>query len=272
MRFNYKNTTFRFLLAIAILLLLGLTKGFNYPLIKGFKNPFFGTVSFLLPLFIVIHLTVLFFGSYLIQLNFHIKSLNKGDRTIKKISITFDDGPTPEVTEKLLATLEKHNTPAAFFMIGKNIEQNPDIVKKVNEQGHIIGNHSYYHGNMFDMQSSKKMLAEITKTNELIKSVINKKPTLFRPPFGITNPMLAKAVKKSGMHSIGWSLRSLDTIKTKEKTLKKLKSKVINGDIILLHDNNENIIEIVDEFITYTKNIGIEIVSLEKLLKIKAYK
>ena len=272
MRFNYKNTTFRFLLAIAILLLLGLTKGFNYPLIKGFENPFFGTVVFLLLLFVLIHLTVLFFGSYLIQLNFHIKSLNKGNRAIKKISITFDDGPTPQITEKLLEVLDKHKIPATFFMIGKNIEQNIDIAKKVSEQGHIIGNHSYYHGNMFDMQSSKKMLAEITKTNKIIKSVIDKEPTLFRPPFGITNPMLAKAVKKSGMHSIGWSLRSLDTMKTKEKTLKKLKSKVINGDIILLHDNNENIIEIVDTFINYIKSIGIEIVSLEELLKIKAYK
>jgi len=272
MRFNYKNITFRFLLVFVFLIIIGVIKGFNYPLIKGFDYPFFGTIVFLLPLFIIIYLIILFFGSYLIQLNFHIKSLNKGDRIIKKVSITFDDGPTSKITENLLDVLDKHKVPVAFFMIGKNIEQNIDIAKKVFEKGHIIGNHSYYHANMFDMQSSKKMLAEITKTNELIKFVIGKEPTLFRPPFGITNPMLAKAVKKSGMHSIGWSLRSLDTMKSKEKTLKKIKSKVINGDIILLHDNNENISEIVDEFITYTKNIGIEIVSLEELLKIKVYK
>jgi len=272
MKFNYRNKTIQFIIVITILLFFGITKGFDHHLINNFENEFFGTVTFLLIIITSIHLTILFFGSYLIQLNFHIKSLNKGDRTIKRISITFDDGPTPEITEKLLKILAKHKIQASFFMIGKNIEQNIDIAKKVSEQGHIIGNHSYYHANMFDMQSSKKMLDEITKTNELIKSIIGKEPTLFRPPFGITNPMLAKAVKKSKMHSIGWSLRSLDTMKTKERTLKKIKYKVRNGDIILLHDNNENIIEIVDEFITYTKNIGIEIVSLEHLLKIKAYK
>ena len=272
MKFNYKNSTFRFLLAIIILIIIGIIKGFNYPLIKGFDYPFFGTVAFLLPLFIAIHLIVLFFGSYLIQLNFHIKSLNNGDKNLKKISLTFDDGPNPVLTEKLLDILEKHSTPATFFMIGKNIEQYPEIARKVSEKGHIIGNHSYYHANKFDMQSSKKMLAEIIKTNELIKSIINKEPTLFRPPFGITNPMLAKAVKNSKMHSIGWSLRSLDTMKTKNGTIKKLKARVKNGDIILLHDSNKDICKIVDEFIIYTKNIGIEIVSLEELLKIKAYK
>ncbi len=272
MRFNYKNITYKFLLIVSFLIIIGINKGFNYLLINGFSNPIYGTITSLLIISTIVYLTTLFFGSYLIQLNFHIKSLNKADRTINKIAITFDDGPTPQITENLLNVLEKHNVKATFFMIGKNIENNKNIVKKVDAQGHIIGNHSYYHANMFDMQSSKKMLAEITKTNKLIKSIINKEPTIFRPPFGITNPMLAKAVRKSKMHSIGWSLRSLDTIKTKNQTLKKIKSKVKNGDIILLHDNNNNIIEITEEFINYTKNIGIEIVSLEHLLKIKAYK
>lgn len=272
MRFTYKNISFRFLLALAILILLGITKGFSYPLIHGFYYPFFGTVNFLILLSISIYLIALFFGSYIIQFNFHIQSLNYGSRTVPQISLTFDDGPSGEITEKLLAVLEKHKIKAAFFMIGKNVEQHKNIVTKIFESGHTIGNHSYYHANMFDMQSSSKMLNEINKTNTLLQSIINKETLLFRPPFGITNPMLAKAVKKSGMHSIGWSLRSLDTMKTKEQTLKKLKRKVKNGDIILLHDNDMKIIDIVDEFITYTKQHGIEIVSLDKLLKIKTYK
>lgn len=260
MAFNYKNTSLIYLVISFIILLFAISKNSNSYLII--------TVAIIAS---ALYLTALFFGSYLIQLNFHTKSINRGNKNTKKISITFDDGPNPNITSKLIETLEKHHIKATFFLIGEKIEQNPEIVKLIFEKGHTIGNHSFTHSNLFDLKTSKKMFYEIEKTNEIIFKILGLKIKLFRPPFGITNPMLAKALKNSKMQSIGWSLRSLDTIRTVEKTIKNIKSKLKNGDIILFHDNNPKIIEIIDELILFTQKNGIEIVSIENLLNIEPY-
>ncbi len=115
------------------------------------------------------------------------------------------------------------------------------------------------------------MIIEIEKTNDLIEKTIGKKPTLFRPPFGVTNPLLAKAIKTTGVISLGWSLRSWDTNGKIDKVVSRLKRKVQAGDIILFHDNRENTPEILSRFLPYLIDNGYQVVPLDKLLKVKAY-
>lgn len=202
----------------------------------------------------------------------YIKTLCKANTNNKSIAITFDDGPNSNITPELLKTLDLYNVKAAFFCVGKQIENNPELLKELNQKGHIVGNHTWSHDKWFDLFSSKKMKIEIEKTNNLIFEIINKKVKLFRPPYGVTNPNVKKAIKNYDFHTIGWSIRSLDTIYNTKKTLKRIKKNLSPGDIILFHDKHEHVIEILKLFFEYCEKEEYEIVRLDKLLNIEAYK
>lgn len=180
----------------------------------------------------------------------------------KEVVLTFDDGPH-EYTNEVLDILKKEQVPAVFFLIGKHIAQHETIVKRMHDEGHQIGNHSFEHSVHFDWQSSGKMLEEMRQTSDAITAITGEAVTLFRPPYGVTNPMLAKAIKMSQLKSVGWSIRSLDTvakdpIKLQEKIIKKLK----HGAIILLHDRCEITKAILPDLIQTIKKNGYEIVRL----------
>jgi peptidoglycan/xylan/chitin deacetylase (PgdA/CDA1 family) len=201
----------------------------------------------------------------------YIKTLCKAETKERIIAITFDDGPDPKITPQVLNILDKYSAKATFFCIGKHIEDNKELLKEIDKKGHNIGNHTWSHDRWFDLFSAKKMQADIEKTNGLIFETIGKKTKLFRPPYGVTNPMLKNALKKFNFYNIGWSIRSFDTVKSTENTLKKIKKELTSGDIILFHDNREHIVDILKSFLEYAKNENYEIVPLNELLNIKAY-
>ncbi|WP_190277359.1 polysaccharide deacetylase family protein [Taibaiella lutea] len=199
---------------------------------------------------ILAYITLLVLASIKIQWNFYFKSLNllpilkitfeKGQLQLvqnqKQIALTFDDGPA-EQTEAVLDILKKENIKATFFLIGKNIQGRETLVQRMFDEGHSIGNHSFNHGFNFDWQSASRMTDELVQTNEAIENITKQEVKLFRPPYGVTNPNLAKAVTNTGLKSIGWSLRSMDTIaKSESELLEKILKQVKARDIILLHD------------------------------------
>jgi peptidoglycan-N-acetylglucosamine deacetylase len=210
-------------------------------------------------------------GSIFIQWNFYLFSYSHGDRNKPEITITFDDGPDERVTPEILSILEKYNIKAAFFCIGEKIQKHPELFKKIVERGHITGNHSYRHSFWFDFYSSRRMEEEILRTDELIIRITGKKPTFFRHPYGVTNPMLKKALQRTEHRPVSWSLRSNDTVKSPEKVLFSINQKLKNGDIVLFHDSIPETPGLVEQFIIDTKNRGMEFVGLEELLKFKHY-
>ncbi|HDO27590.1 MAG TPA: polysaccharide deacetylase family protein [Bacteroidetes bacterium] len=220
---------------------------------------------------VVLYLILIVLGSVFIGFNFYFHSVCKAVTTERKIVLTFDDGPHPEVTLKLLETLEKYNLPAAFFCIGKNVNLHQPVLRKIVESGHLVANHSYSHHRWFDLFSSKKMVGEILAANKEIEQAVGKKPLLFRPPYGVTNPMLAKALQQTGMIPVGWGLRSFDTMHDKEKVLRKLKKKTKPGDIVLFHDTREKIIGVVAEYAGWLKENNFEVVRLDKMFNIEVY-
>lgn len=218
----------------------------------------------------VLYIGLLIAGSVFIRWNFYFISQHKGNNK-SWIALSFDDGPALE-TGIILDVLKKHGIPAAFFSIGKNAEKYPELVKRWLQEGHVIGNHSYQHGLLFDLKSASVMVLEIERTNAVIQKITGKKPLLFRPPYGVCNPNLKKAIQKTGMISVGWSVRSFDTsARDKEQLLTRLLKKTRGGDIVLLHDNMEITCEILTEFIIHSQRKGFTFVSLEKMLDIKAY-
>ena len=192
---------------------------------------------------------------------------------LKEIALSFDDGPHPSVTPAVLDILKTHNIKAAFFLIGKNIEQNKDILRRIVDEGHIIGNHSYEHSNSYGFWSRKKVMADLLKNQDLIETVCNKKINLFRPPFGVTNPNIANAAQLLDYTVVGWSIRSLDTMsKNNAHTIKRVVNRLKAGRVVLFHDNHERILPILQETIRQAVEEGYEIVPLDKLLDIKSYK
>ena len=229
-----------------------------------------------LPLFIffflfLLYISILSIGSFSIRYNFFINAYNRGNRQDKKIAITFDDGPENSITPELLNILATHNVKTTFFCIGEKAEKNKELLRQMDAAGHIIGNHSFTHSTLFDFKLSGRMINEIERTNNAIEKIINKKPILFRPPYGITNPFLRKAIKKTNMTPIGWSLRSFDTIRDDKQVMKRIRKNIKEGDIILLHDKNKQIHTIVSELLCFLETCGFEIVNLDKLLAVDAY-
>jgi peptidoglycan-N-acetylglucosamine deacetylase len=209
-------------------------------------------------------LLVEFLGAYLIRWNFHLKSQNSLDNNSGKIALTFDDGPTDPQTTKVLDTLKKHEVKATFFVIGKNIKGKESILKRMVEEGHSIGSHSYSHDFWIDLWGKSKLEADIRKSLETIKSVTGKEVKLFRPPYGVTTPKFSYVIKKLGLRCIGWNMRSYDTTTSDiNKILESVLSKTRQGSIILLHDRLDHMAQLLDELIPKLKQKNFEFVRIE---------
>lgn len=222
-------------------------------------------------LIFVVRFVILVIGSSFISSNFHVKAYCSNPlETDKKIALTFDDGPN-EITLLVLEILKKHNVKATFFCIGKNIEKHPEILKRIVEEGHIVGNHSYTHSNFFDFYRKNRLVAEIRKTDALIESISGKKVQLFRPPYGVTNPSIMRALEVTKHKVIGWNIRSLDGILKNEKFIfARIKKRIVPGGIVLLHDTSHTVI-ILERLMLHLEENEYKVVPIEELLNIKAY-
>jgi peptidoglycan/xylan/chitin deacetylase (PgdA/CDA1 family) len=214
---------------------------------------------------------VVAWGCYFIQSDFFVSALCEGDRGKNEIAITFDDGPH-ENTPVLLDILGKHKVQAAFFCIGKNISGRENIMKRITEEGHVVGNHSYSHDNLIDLWPLKKLVADVSHAENEILRATGKKCRLFRPPYGVTTPLIAKLVMKKKFTVIGWSVRSYDTtIKDKDKLMKRIFRLMRSGSVILLHDSTPGIDIVLEKILGQARQMNLNVVGIEKLLGIKAY-
>jgi peptidoglycan-N-acetylglucosamine deacetylase len=245
---NFRNTTIA-LLIFTLLVIISLLAGF-----KPGMFPF---------LALIIYFIVLYMGTVNICMNFWLKAFCKGNTKEKVITLTFDDGPDPLVTPGVLDLLNKYGISAAFFVIGKKAEQNPELVRKILEDGHVIGVHSYSHSSSFDLYSIKKMEQDLLKGIEASKNGV-----LFRPPFGITNPTVAKVAKRLGVRVVGWSVRSLDTvIRDPGKVAKRIKRQLHPGAIVLMHDTRKDLPVILEDVISFAVDKGYRFVGLEEMME-----
>ena len=217
---------------------------------------------------IIITVIVVFlvYASYSIEANIYVKAFCRCHTTEKIIALTFDDGPSPN-TPAVLDTLKRNNAKATFFLIGDNIAGNEATVKRIKDEGHSIGNHSMHHRGTFPLQSSLSIAQEIADCDKAIENVTGEKPLFFRPPFGVTNPLVANGIKKTQHNVIGWSIRSFDTMSTPvEKTLDRIKKQLAPGKIILLHDRMPGAPQLTSMVIEEIKKKGYTIVTAGQLM------
>lgn len=155
----------------------------------------------------------------------------------RDLALTFDDGPNDPYTLKLLDVLSKYDVKATFFLIGKYVDQRPDIVRDIVEAGHVVGNHTYSHPNLI-FRSQGQFREELSRCETALENAVGKKHApLFRPPFGGRRPAVLRTVRKSGMEPVMWSVTGYDWSATSSEEIeRKVTKQVRGGDVILLHD------------------------------------
>lgn len=207
---------------------------------------------------IIIVLLFLIYASANIRSGIYVKTISRLNTREKQLVLTFDDGPHPDITPQILAILKKYNIRAVFFCTGKNIENQPDLAQKIVADGHRTGNHTMNHRFCFPFYPVARMKKEIADCQALIDSLQPAEMArLFRPPFGVTNPTLKRALKDSGYQVFGWDIRSLDTARLPSEILfKRIIRRIKPGSIILFHDTMPKTPDILERVINFAIEKG----------------
>ncbi len=156
----------------------------------------------------------------------------------EEVLLTFDDGPNPGTTEKLLDLLKGRNIKALFFCLGENIERHPELCRRIIEEGHTIGNHTYSHKKI-NTVSREVINAEIEKTNAILKDKFNYDVKYFRPPHGRITFSTKKLLQKHNLINVMWSLLTWDYKGSFNKVQKSTHNYLKNNSIIVLHDSDK---------------------------------
>ena len=181
----------------------------------------------------------------------------------KFVALTFDDGPHPEFTKELLDGLRERNVKASFFLIGKCIPGNEELVKQMQEDGHLIGTHCYTHKDLTKI-SAEKACEEIVKTNVLIQGITGKLPEYIRPPYGIWSGELDDCVQ---MTRVAWTIDTLDwKNQDTAKIVRHIQKNVGKHQIILMHDTYKTSVDAALEAIDTLKEQGYTFVTIDELL------
>lgn len=222
-------------------------------------------VILLLSLLFLYSLTLVY-GAARISSQFFLKAFCKGKPDSKKIAITFDDGPFGERSGEILELLRKHNCPASFFLIGHRVEEDPETVKMMIRDGHLLGNHSYSHSNFFPFFGRARIREELERTKLILESAGSGPVKFFRPPFGVSNPNVAGGVMGTGMKVAGWSIRSFDTRnQAADRVVQKILRQMGGGDVILLHETSGHILEILEQLLPAIKKAGLSCARLDEM-------
>ena len=196
-----------------------------------------------------------------------------GDTAEKVIYLTFDAGYENGCTAKILDTLKAHNVPAAFFLVGNYMEKNADLVRRMVDEGHIVGNHTMHHYDMSKLSEKEAFSKELTELENCFKEVTGKDlPKYYRPPQGIYSEENLKMAQELGYRTVFWSLAYVDWLNndqpTKEEAFSKLLPRTHNGAVVLLHSTSATNAEILDELLTKWEGMGYRFASVEELFAI----
>lgn len=184
----------------------------------------------------------------------------------KKVAISFDAAWGDQFTDDILNTLDKYNVKTTFFLVGFWVDKYPDMVQKIHEKGHEIGNHSTTHPHMSKLNQDQ-IIKELKITGDKIEAITGYQPIVFRPPFGDYNNLLIETAKEQGYFTIQWDVDSLDW---KEMGVKPVVDRVSknakNGSIVLFHNNAKFISEFLPLVIEQLQGQGYEIVPVSELI------
>ena len=194
-----------------------------------------------------------------------------GNGDDKVIYLTFDCGYENGNTEKILEALKKNDVKATFFVVGRFLETSPDLVRKMVEEGHTVGNHTYHHPDMSEIADVSSFQKEVEDVKLLYEEITDKEMVKFyRPPQGKYSESNLKMAKELGYYTFFWSLAYVDwdpdNQPTKEEAFEKLTGRIHPGAIVLLHNTSKTNGEILDELLTKWEEMGYHFGTLDELI------
>ena len=199
-----------------------------------------------------------------------LSKLLEGDPHKKEIALTFDDGPHTGYTARLLAVLKQYNVKATFFVVGEQAEKHPDLIDAEIAAGDSVGNHTYDHVSLVKIPQDY-VSTEIKACGEVLDSITDRNPHLFRPPGGVYDPRIAETAEALGYTTVLWTDDPGDYASPgADVILSRTLAKASNGGIILLHDGIQQTVDVLPQLIQILRNRGYKFVTVDQMLAERA--
>lgn len=214
----------------------------------------------------------LVWASASIRSGVYLKALCEARGEERKVALTFDDGPDEEMTPRLIELLRCYKAKATFFVVGDKARQHPELVQRLVAEGHTLGNHTLHHSPFSPLCTSQHYYEELFWGRDVVARLTGRRMKLYRPPFGVTNPPIARAVKALGLTTVGWSVRSLDTTRLgEERVLRRIEKGLKPGAVILLHDGLPQSDRLLEKVLQLLEIENYKAVTVDELFAIDAY-
>jgi peptidoglycan/xylan/chitin deacetylase (PgdA/CDA1 family) len=206
--------------------------------------------------------------------------ISRGKVGLKRVALTFDDGPTPGSTDRVLDALRDAGAVATFFVVGLNACARSELIRRIHDEGHLIANHTFRHSHYGVMRTFPYWFREIGQTEDTIRATLQLRTALFRPPMGVKTWHTARAARELGYTVVTWSHRAMDGFPTTSKRIVERFADAGDGDILLLHDGVEPnsrhrdrsaTVDAVIPLIESLRARGLTPVRLDELLNVPGY-
>lgn len=212
-----------------------------------------------------------------LSLRVFVDALVRGPHGVRGLVLTFDDGPDPAWTPKVLDALDRAGVKATFFLIGRKVEKYPDVARAIAERGHTIGLHSFRHDRLMSFRRAGTWRRDLLRGLRAIEAATGRSTRLFRPPIGHTNPSAAGVLRELGLVTVGWSVSGRDGVSAKpDAVAARVERGLEDGAIVLLHDAAEREdrdpagVLALPRILASIRKKGLDIVPLEAWLPVPA--
>jgi peptidoglycan/xylan/chitin deacetylase (PgdA/CDA1 family) len=197
--------------------------------------------TWLAVLLLVLYVAYCTIGTVVPQLEMYGDWIWRGERGQQRVALTFDDGPNPDSTRRVLDALERAGQKATFFVVARKAEAHPDVVREIHEAGHLIGLHGYAHDRLYSLKAPRFVEHDIKRSQDVIERICGVRPTIFRPPLGYVTPRTVVGARRAGVELIAWSVRSIDGLGTSDpsRVFSRVERGLEEGAIVALHDAAE---------------------------------
>jgi peptidoglycan/xylan/chitin deacetylase (PgdA/CDA1 family) len=220
-----------------------------------------------------VHATVCFTGTFVPSLGMWADALSRRAPGTKRVALTFDDGPDPRTTRRVLQCLAEHGQRATFFVLGEKAERHADVIREATRAGHEIALHGHTHDRLYALRSVRRLREDIARGSRALEGITGVKPKLFRAPVGFVGHTVALAVESEGLTLVGHSRRALDGLARSEpnEVLERATGGLVDGAVLLLHDAAEHdnrepaSLSVLPELLRAARDRGLEAVTVSEL-------
>jgi peptidoglycan/xylan/chitin deacetylase (PgdA/CDA1 family) len=180
-------------------------------------------------------------GVMQVRLRMFVDAIVQGPVLARGVALTFDDGPDPDTTPRVLDALDAAQAKATFFVVGKKAEAHPELVREMRDRGHDVGLHGYEHDRLFALRSEATVRADLERGIDVLEQITGERPLFFRPPIGHTNPIIARVTDALDLVTVGWTVSAHDGVASAipRSIVNRVRRELADGVIVLMHDAAE---------------------------------